>query len=157
MEKINLKEFKAIKKTPKIKDIDNSNRFVLNYQQTLNSLINPKLFVIYIMIIDFNDKNDDALYQLFTFPKRDNYLSYNVRYLIYTKDKNNNIIIDEKKSNFQEILDKKIVNIDDKISIFLKNFKKKVKYVKTKTDKIENLNTINLISKLEDELSSIFY
>ena len=157
LEKINLKEFKAIKKTPEIKDIDNSNRFVLNYLQTLNSLINPKLFVIYIMIIDFNDTNDDAIYQIFTFQKRDNYLSYNVRYLIYTKDQNNNIIIDEKKSNFQEILDKKIVNIDDKVSIFLKNFKKNVKYVKTETDKIENLNTINLISKLEDELSSIFY
>ena len=67
-----------------------------------------------------------------------------------------NIQLDEKRSNFQNILDKKIVNIDDKISNFLKNFKKSVKYVKTRTDKFENFNKKNLISKLEDELSFIF-
>ena len=96
------------------------------------------------------------MYKLFATQKRDNFLSNNVRYLIYTKNQNNNIQLDEKRSNFQNILDKKIVNIDDKISNFLKNFKKSVKYVKTRTDKFENFNKKNLISKLEDELSFIF-
>ena len=61
-----------------------------------------------------------------------------------------------KKSNIENILGKKIINFDDEISNFLNNFKKSVKYVKTRTDKFEIFNTINLLSKLEDELSFIF-
>lgn len=130
--------------------------FITGYQKTLNSLINPKLFVIYVMKIDFNEKDDKDLYEMFFSQKSDNFLSNNVKYLIYTKDQNNNIQLDEEKSNFQNILDKKTVNIDDKISNFLNNYKKNVKYIKTRTDKFENFNKENLISKLEDELLSIF-
>ena len=130
--------------------------FMTGYQKTLNSLINPKLFVIYVMKIDFNEKEDKELYDFFFSQKSDNFLSNNVKYLIYTKDQNNNIQLDEEKSNFQNILDKKTVNIDDKISNFLNNYKKNVKYIKTRTDKFENFNKENLISKLEDELLSIF-
>jgi hypothetical protein len=151
---LNNKEFTAIKKY----EIKTSKifKFLYSYQQTVNSLINPKLFVIYVMKIDINDEDDEILYKHFISQKRDNFLSNNVRYLIFTKDQYNKIKLDDKKSNIENILDKKIINIDDKISNFLKNFKKSVKYVKTRTDKFENFNKKNLISKLEDELSFIF-
>lgn len=61
-----------------------------------------------------------------------------------------------KKINIENILGKKTINFDDEISNFLNNFKKSVKYVKTRTDKFEIFNTINLLSKLEDELSFVF-
>ena len=151
---LNNNEFKAIEKyeikTLKVLD------FICNYQQTVNSLINPKLLMIYVMEIDFNHHDDETIYKIIYNVKRDNYLSDNVRYLIYTKDMNNNIQFNIEKSNYKNIFDKKIVNIDDKISNILNNFKKNVKCVKTKTDKNENFNNINLISILEDELSFIF-
>ena len=119
---LNNNEFKAIEKyeikTLKVLD------FICNYQQTVNSLINPKLLMIYVMEIDFNHHDDETIYKIIYNVKRDNYLSDNVRYLIYTKDMNNNIQFNTEKSNYKNILDKKIVNIDDKISNILNNFKK---------------------------------
>ena len=49
------------------------------------------------MKIDFNDKKDENLYKFFISQKRDNFLSNNVKYLIYTIDQNINIQIDVKK------------------------------------------------------------
>ena len=60
------------------------------------------------MKIDFNDEEDEILYKYFISQKRDNFLFNNVKYHIYTKDQNK-IHLDEKRSNFQNILDKKIV------------------------------------------------
>ena len=119
---LNNNKFKAIEKyeikTLKVLD------FICNYQQTVNSLINPKLLMIYVMEIDFNHHDDETIYKIIYNVKRDNYLSDNVRYLIYTKDMNNNIQFNIEKSNYKNIFDKKIVNIDDKISNILNNFKK---------------------------------
>ena len=142
-------------------EFKNSLSFYSDYINKLVSHTEQKKFMLYIMKIDKNDKDDMIMYKMFydykNKIKKNELLSNNVRYLVYNKNDNGIINIDYGMSDFQYILDKKIININKIIINKIYNLKKTIKYSKIMIDEKTILNKMNLTEKLKVEFYSLFY
>ena len=142
-------------------EFKNSLSFYHDYINNLVSHTEQKKFVLYIMKIDKNDKDDMIMYKMFydykNKIKKNELLSNNVRYLVYNKNDNGIINIDYGMSDFQYILDKKIININKRIINEIYNLKKTIKYSTIMIDEKTILNKMNLTEKLKVEFYSLFF
>ena len=139
----------------------NSLNFLSDYINKLDSHTEQKKFELYIMKIDKNDEDVMTMYNLlYNYKnkiKKNELLSNNVRYLVYNKNDNDIINIDLEMSDFQYILDKKIININKRIINEIYNLKKTIKYSEKMIDVKNTLNKVNLTEKLKVEFYSLFY
>lgn len=141
-----------------IKKFESHMTFFGDFTEKVKSSLSQNKFEIYTMLIDQNNTDDIVMLKQFNNYRSEKncILSNNIRYLVYNKNNSNNIKLDLENSDFQYILDKKIININKRIINEIHNLKKTIKYSEIKIGVKSTLNKENLTKKLKAELHSLF-